>query len=70
MKTKQSRKLSLSRETLRTLQGQEMKALVVGGSGCPTCADASCETCWSCDYTCYASCTGSCFTCDHSCPCI
>ena len=54
MKTKKLKKLALSRETLHTLEGHQMKTLVAGGSGCPTCD---------------ASCYGSCYTCEVSCLC-
>ena len=66
------KKLTLSRETLRALGNLQMTP-VVGGSGCPTCADHTCGSCYgSCfeSCTCDMSCWGSCNTCDHSCPCI
>jgi hypothetical protein len=66
------KKLTLSRETLRILEAGQMTP-VVGGSGCPTCADQTCGSCYgSCfeSCTCDMSCLGSCNTCDHSCPCI
>jgi len=69
MKTKKLRKLALSRETLRTLEGQQMKTLVAGGSGCPTCVTCEASCYGSCEYSCYNSCGGSCYTCEVSCPC-
>lgn len=66
MKTKKLKKLTVSRETLRTLEGQQMRTLVAGGSGCPTCE--TCQTCPSCygtcgTCTCYDSCAGTCDSC-------
>ena len=61
MKTKKLKKLALSRETLLTLEGKQMKTLVAGGSGCPTC-DVSCYG--SCQGSCYNSCGGTCDSCD------
>ena len=63
MKTK--KKLTLARETLRTLGAHQM-AQVAGGSGCPTCDQSCGGSCFSC----YDSCYGSCGTCESSCPCI
>lgn len=70
---KKKKRLTLARETLRFLEGRQM-APVVGGSGCPTCADQTCGSCYgSCYETCTyeVSCWGNCSgTCDHSCPCV
>jgi hypothetical protein len=65
------KRLTLSRETLLTLEAGRMTP-VVGASGCATCAD---QTCGSCNGSCFESCTcdmscwGSCFSCEQSCPC-
>ena len=70
MKTKKLKKLAISRETLLSLEGQQMRTVVAGGSGCPTCV--SCDpSCYygSCEYTCNMSCGGSCATCEMSCTC-
>jgi hypothetical protein len=64
MKTK--KKLTLARETLRTLEDRQMMTRVAGASGCPTCDPSCCGSC----FTCYDSCYGSCGTCEASCPCI
>ena len=69
---KKTKKLTLSRETLRALGDRQM-APVAGGSGCPTCADQTCGSCFgSCFQTCTydISCGGTCFTCEASCPCV
>ena len=67
---KKTKKLTLSRETLRTLNDRQM-APAAGGSGCPTCADQSCFG------SCYPDCTGGCSyscgggTCEpNTCPCV
>ena len=69
MKTKKLKKLSLSRETLLTLEGHQMKTLVAGGSGCPTCMTFEVSCYGSCEETCYNSCNGTCDTCMWSCTC-
>jgi hypothetical protein len=67
------RKLTLSRETLRNLETGQISH-VAGASGCPTCADQTCASCYgSCFETCTndPSCWGSCGgTCEYSCHCI
>lgn len=69
---KKKKKLTLSRETLLALSDRQM-APVAGGSGCPTCAD---QTCGSCFGSCFVGCTGDCSyscgsgTCEpNTCPC-
>ena len=65
---KKKKRLILSRETLRAL-GVAQMAPVVGGSGCPTCADQTCASCYgTCFYSC--PCTETCATCDTCPPCI
>lgn len=62
------KKLVLSRETLRTLGAAQM-APVAGGSGCETCVDQTCASCYgTCDYSC--PCTDTCPSCDTCPPCI
>lgn len=69
---KKTKKLTLSRETLRSL-GDHQMAPVVGASGSPTCVE---KTCGSCAGSCFQSCTcdmscwGSCGSCDPTCPCV
>lgn len=70
---RKKKKLSLSRETLRSLSDRQM-APVAGGSGCPTCADQTCQTCVSCGGTCYETC-GCSYSCGptcepNTCPCV
>jgi hypothetical protein len=59
MKSKM-KKLSLSRETLRSLNPSSLRA-AAGGLSLQTCFDDTCDTCFTnCD-----TCNGSCATCNQ-----
>ena len=61
------RKLTLSRDTIRQLEGSDLGA-AAGGVNRPT-AWSRCETCGSCAQTCTPGCVGSNHTCITICPC-
>lgn len=63
---KKTRKLTLSRDTIRQIEGRDLEQ--AAGGARPT-AWSKCETCGSCAQTCTPGCVGSNHSCITICPC-